>query len=108
MQFINNHVSYHARTDYEDHEEPNRKRHLLRLWLAVHWSRPPPAAVKEAWHDVAQGSVRGGIRGQAYGREIRDFEVSPARAPRMPAPTAVLRPAGTTISTQPRSTTASG
>lgn len=93
MQFINNHVIYHARTDYEDHEEPNRKRHLLRLWLAVHWSRPLTAAVKEAWHDVAPGSVRGGIRGQAYGREIREFEVRAARALGMPAPTAVSREA---------------
>jgi hypothetical protein len=25
----------HARTAYDDHPEPERKRHLLRLWLSV-------------------------------------------------------------------------
>lgn len=34
MQFISNHSIVHARTAYEDHAEPDRKRHLLRLWLS--------------------------------------------------------------------------
>jgi len=33
MQFICNYVVLHSRTDYEDWPEPQRKRHLLRLWL---------------------------------------------------------------------------
>jgi len=33
MQFLKNAVILHARTEYEDWEEPERKRHLLRLWL---------------------------------------------------------------------------
>lgn len=33
MQFLNNHVCLHSRTTYEDFEEPDRKRHMLRLWL---------------------------------------------------------------------------
>ncbi len=33
MQFLNNHVTLHSRTAYEDHGEPERKRRLLRLWL---------------------------------------------------------------------------
>ena len=43
MQFLNNHVILHARTDYQDYEEPHRKRHLLRLWLITpgYDSRPP-------------------------------------------------------------------
>ena len=35
MQFISNHTIAHARTDYEDWPEPERKRHLLRLWLSL-------------------------------------------------------------------------
>ena len=35
MQFLKNAVVLHARTDYEDHEEPDQKRHLLRLWLSA-------------------------------------------------------------------------
>lgn len=33
MQFLNNYVVLHSRGDYEDWPEPERKRHLLRLWL---------------------------------------------------------------------------
>ena len=33
MQFLNNHVCLHSRTSYEDFEESDRKRHMLRLWL---------------------------------------------------------------------------
>ena len=33
MQFANNYVVLHARTGYEDYAEPERKRHMLRLWL---------------------------------------------------------------------------
>lgn len=33
MQFLCNHVCLHSRTAFVDHEEPDRKRHLLRLWL---------------------------------------------------------------------------
>ncbi len=36
IQFINNAVILHARNAYEDFPEPERKRHLLRLWLSAH------------------------------------------------------------------------
>ena len=32
-QFLKNAVILHARTEYEDWDEPEKKRHLLRLWL---------------------------------------------------------------------------
>ena len=35
VQLVSNHVVLHARTAYEDWPEPDRKRHLLRLWLAL-------------------------------------------------------------------------
>jgi hypothetical protein len=35
LQFLNNHVILHSRTAYEDHPEPERRRHLIRLWLDV-------------------------------------------------------------------------
>ncbi|RVX40849.1 TfdA family taurine catabolism dioxygenase TauD [Nonomuraea polychroma] len=35
MQLLNNHVVLHSRTAYDDHPEPERRRHLLRLWLAT-------------------------------------------------------------------------
>ena len=35
IQLLKNSVILHKRTEYEDHAEPERKRHLLRLWLAA-------------------------------------------------------------------------
>ncbi len=33
IQLLSNHTILHSRTAYEDFDEPERKRHLLRLWL---------------------------------------------------------------------------
>jgi hypothetical protein len=33
VQFLNNHRVLHSRTGFDDFDEPERKRHLLRLWL---------------------------------------------------------------------------
>ena len=35
VQLLSNHCVLHARTGYEDHSEPERKRHLLRLWISL-------------------------------------------------------------------------
>lgn len=35
IQLLSNHSILHARTQYEEWPEPDRKRHLLRLWLSV-------------------------------------------------------------------------
>lgn len=35
IQLLSNHTNLHARTDYDDWPEPERKRHLLRLWLSL-------------------------------------------------------------------------
>ncbi len=35
IQWLSNHTVVHARTQYEDHSEPERRRHLLRLWLSI-------------------------------------------------------------------------
>ena len=42
IQLINNYVVMHGRTGYEDYEEPERRRHLLRLWLRVPGARSLP------------------------------------------------------------------
>jgi hypothetical protein len=33
IQYVNNRATGHARTEFQDHPEPDRKRHLVRLWL---------------------------------------------------------------------------
>lgn len=35
IQFLNNRTLIHSRTDYEDHPEFARRRHLLRVWIAM-------------------------------------------------------------------------
>jgi hypothetical protein len=40
LQFVNNYMLLHDRSGYEDFEEPDRKRHMLRLWLSVQNRRP--------------------------------------------------------------------
>jgi hypothetical protein len=36
IQFIANATILHSREAYEDHEHPDERRHLLRLWLTAH------------------------------------------------------------------------
>ncbi|HET9148975.1 MAG TPA: TauD/TfdA family dioxygenase [Alphaproteobacteria bacterium] len=46
VSFVLNHVALHARSRYEDWPEPERKRHLLRLWLDLDGGRPLNEEVK--------------------------------------------------------------
>jgi hypothetical protein len=39
MYFLNNYTVLHARTAFDDYEEEDRRRHLLRLWLEAPWVR---------------------------------------------------------------------
>ena len=60
IQFLHNHTVLHDRTAFEDWPEPERKRHLLRLWLCPPNGRPLPAHFASRWGSVAVGD-RGGI-----------------------------------------------
>jgi hypothetical protein len=60
MQFVHNHTVLHDRTEYEDWPEPERQRHLLRLWLAPANARPLPQVYTQRFGSVAPGN-RGGI-----------------------------------------------
>jgi hypothetical protein len=60
MQFIHNHQILHSRTDFEDWPEPEKRRHLLRLWLAPKGARELPPAYAQRYGDITPGN-RGGI-----------------------------------------------
>ena len=60
MQFVHNHTILHDRTAFEDFPEPERKRHLLRLWLAPSNARPLPEVYAERFGSVKTGD-RGGV-----------------------------------------------
>jgi hypothetical protein len=52
MQFLNNYVTLHSRTGYEDFPEPDRKRHLLRLWLFTTGLADIPDALQMRYRDM--------------------------------------------------------
>jgi hypothetical protein len=60
MQFVHNHNLLHDRTSFEDFPEPERKRHLLRLWLACPGARALPNAFAARYGSLEIGN-RGGI-----------------------------------------------
>ncbi len=60
IQLVHNHTILHDRTAFEDYPEPERKRHLLRLWLAPPGARPLPDAYKERFGSITPGD-RGGV-----------------------------------------------
>lgn len=78
MQILNNHVTLHSRTEFEDHEDPALKRCLFRLWLAPPDGVALPPSWLPAYRSVEPGTVRGGIVGQAYDGARRGFEVRQA------------------------------
>jgi len=80
MQLLNNYVTLHSRTEFEDYEDPDLKRHLFRLWLAIPGSQPLPEGWDEYYGDVRAGSVRGGVRGSAITAEFLEFEARQAKA----------------------------
>jgi hypothetical protein len=57
LQLLNSYVTLHDRTAYDDYDEPERKRHMLRLWLDVPNRRP--LAPDFGTYDFSVGRVVG-------------------------------------------------
>lgn len=79
LQLLNNYVTLHSRTPFEDFEEADQKRHLLRLWLSIPSSQPLAPQWEEYFGDVRAGAVRGGVRGSAITREFLEYEERQAK-----------------------------
>jgi len=60
MQFVYNHSLLHDRTSFVDWPEPERRRHMLRLWLSVPGDRPLPACFAQRYGSTTIGD-RGGV-----------------------------------------------
>ncbi len=60
VQLVHNHTLLHDRTAFEDWPEPERRRHLLRLWLAPPQARPLPPVFAERYGSLIPGD-RGGV-----------------------------------------------
>ena len=60
IQFVYNHHMLHDRTGFRDWPEPEKRRHLLRLWLALPGDRPLPPVFAQRYGRIEIGD-RGGI-----------------------------------------------
>src|SRR5258706_7239539 len=60
LQFLHNHQILHSRNDFENWPEPERHRHLLRLWLAPQRARALPEVFAPRYGSVI-ACERGGI-----------------------------------------------
>jgi hypothetical protein len=60
MQFLNNHVTYHGRTPFQDDAAQGEDRLLFRIWLSTPNSRPLPESHAVLWGAVDAGAIRGG------------------------------------------------
>ena len=67
MQFLNNHVIYHARDAFEDDHENDRFRLLYRVWVSMSNSRTLPDGYEVLFGTTAAGAIRGGIGVPAAG-----------------------------------------
>lgn len=74
LQILDNYAVMHARTEFVDHDAPDQRRLLYRLWLSVPDSHPLPHGWESFFRTTEAGAIRGGIRGQAYGEASRRFE----------------------------------
>jgi hypothetical protein len=72
VQLVQNHTVLHDRTAFEDWREPDRKRHLLRLWLAPPEARPLPPVFAQRYGSLAPGD-RGGVTA-AGARRVASLE----------------------------------
>ena len=59
---LNNWVTLHRRSEFEDYPEPERKRHLLRIWLSVPNSRPLHPLFKDNYGATEAGAIRRGMQ----------------------------------------------
>jgi hypothetical protein len=60
VALCNNHTTLHSRNAF--HDDAERRRCLLRCWLASEHTRPLPPAFLPLFHDVRPGVLRGGVR----------------------------------------------
>lgn len=60
MQFVYNHSQLHDRTGFRDWPEPDKRRHLMRLWLSPPGDRALPPVFAQRYGSLEIGN-RGGI-----------------------------------------------
>ena len=62
MQFVCNHFTWHSRTAFDDFDLPEKRRHLLRLWLACADGPSLPSWMTNAYEGVTEDGRPNGIQ----------------------------------------------
>ncbi|MCB1742036.1 MAG: TauD/TfdA family dioxygenase [Gammaproteobacteria bacterium] len=57
IQMVSNHSVFHSRTAFVDHDEPDRKRCLLRFWMTLRDGRPLATAFADRYNTGPRGGV---------------------------------------------------
>ncbi len=70
MWFCSNHSVLHMRTEFTDFDEPERKRHLLRIWLSLPNNHELSPLFATYFGSVAAGALRGGYPSRDGGRSF--------------------------------------
>jgi hypothetical protein len=60
MSYSNSHVTLHSRTKFEDWPEPERRRHLIRLWMRVEEDKRP--LIPELSKEIERGVFLEGVQ----------------------------------------------
>lgn len=80
LQFVVNHQIIHGRTEIFDWPELERKRHVIRMWLATPTGRPLPYSWEDAYTSVEPASVRGGVPWWWFTEQFGDYRARTAKA----------------------------
>ncbi len=75
MCFFNNFTTLHTRTEFFDHDDPARKRHLLRLWLKA-WKQRPISDQMEIY-GARKGVRKQQGKGTYYTGDVQYIESPP-------------------------------
>ena len=59
---LNNWITFHRRTEFDDCSDPGQRRHILRVWLSMPNSRPIDPMFKDNYGAIDAGAIRGGMR----------------------------------------------
>ncbi|WP_374449441.1 TauD/TfdA family dioxygenase [Stella sp.] len=75
IQYMHNPVVFHARRSYRDWPEPERRRHLMRIWLSMPDGPELPQSMAERWIVIERGALRGGVH--SAGRKAPNIPLDP-------------------------------
>lgn len=74
LQLVNNYHVIHSRTSFEDDDDPDQKRHLIRLWLGLPRCQPLPDEWFAPYKNTKANAVRGGLRGNQITSAYLSYE----------------------------------